>query len=239
MSDSAQTPLTARMASLAEELAGRFTDLGCEVEQGFGEVTLVVPRDHLLPVAQTLRDDEVFCFEEVIDVCGIDYSAYGVAEWDVTTASSTGFGRGVESARTFDIEAEKRFAAVYHLLSVKNNMRLRLRVFVDTTHPIVASVVDIWNAANWFEREAFDLFGILFEGHPDLRRILTDYGFIGHPFRKDFPLIGQVEMRYDPEQARVIYEPVSIEGRTLVPRVIRDNHRNAPEVSEQQDSSDA
>ncbi|RLJ15911.1 NADH-quinone oxidoreductase subunit C [bacterium endosymbiont of Escarpia laminata] len=239
MSDSAQTPLTARMASLAEELAGRFTDLGCEVEQGFGEVTLVVPRDHLLPVAQTLRDDEVFYFEEVIDVCGIDYSAYGVAEWDVTTASSTGFGRGVESARTFDIEAEKRFAAVYHLLSVKNNMRLRLRVFVDTTHPIVASVVDIWNAANWFEREAFDLFGILFEGHPDLRRILTDYGFIGHPFRKDFPLIGQVEMRYDPEQARVIYEPVSIEGRTLVPRVIRDNHRNAPEVSEQQDSSDA
>ncbi|MBA1445426.1 MAG: NADH-quinone oxidoreductase subunit C [Gammaproteobacteria bacterium] len=239
MSDSAQTPLAARMASLAEGLAGRFADLGCEVEQGFGEVTLVVPRDHLLQVAQTLRDDEAFHFEEVIDVCGIDYSAYGVAEWDVTTASSTGFGRGVESARAFDIEAEKRFAAVYHLLSLKNNMRLRLRVFVDTTHPIVASVVSIWNGANWFEREAFDLFGILFEGHPDLRRILTDYGFIGHPFRKDFPLIGQVEMRYDPEQARVIYQPVSIEGRTLVPRVIRDNHRNAPEAPEQQDSSDA
>nr|WP_304956661.1 NADH-quinone oxidoreductase subunit C [endosymbiont of Lamellibrachia barhami] len=227
------------MASLKEGLAGRFTDLGCEIEQGFGEVTLVVPRDHLLQVAQTLRDEEAFHFEQVIDVCGVDYSAYGVAEWDVTTASSTGFGRGVESARTFDLDAEKRFAAVYHLLSVKNNMRLRLRVFVDTTHPIVASVVDIWNGANWFEREAFDLFGILFEGHPDLRRILTDYGFIGHPFRKDFPLIGQVEMRYDPEQARVIYEPVSIEGRTLVPRVIRDNHRNAPEAPEQQDSSDA
>lgn len=239
MSDSAQTPLAARMTSLAEELAGRFTELGCEVEQGFGEVTLIVPRDHLLPVAQTLRDDEAFHFEEVIDVCGVDYSAYGVAEWDVTTASSTGFGRGVESARTFDVEAEKRFAAVYHLLSVKNNMRLRLRVFVDTTHPIVASVVDIWNAANWFEREAFDLFGILFDGHPDLRRILTDYGFIGHPFRKDFPLIGQVEMRYDPGQARVIYEPVSMEGRTLVPRVIRDNDQSPPEVSEQQDSSDA
>ncbi len=239
MSDSAQTPLAARMASLKEGLAGRFTDLGCEIEQGFGEVTLVVPRDHLLQVAQTLRDEEAFHFEQVIDVCGVDYSAYGVAEWDVTTASSTGFGRGVESARTFDLDAEKRFAAVYHLLSVKNNMRLRLRVFVDTTHPIVASVVDIWNGANWFEREAFDLFGILFEGHPDLRRILTDYGFIGHPFRKDFPLIGQVEMRYDPEQARVIYEPVSIEGRTLVPRVIRDNHRNAPEAPEQQDSSDA
>ncbi|WP_439654711.1 NADH-quinone oxidoreductase subunit C [endosymbiont of Lamellibrachia barhami] len=231
--------MAARMASLKEGLAGRFTDLGCEIEQGFGEVTLVVPRDHLLQVAQTLRDEEAFHFEQVIDVCGVDYSAYGVAEWDVTTASSTGFGRGVESARTFDLDAEKRFAAVYHLLSVKNNMRLRLRVFVDTTHPIVASVVDIWNGANWFEREAFDLFGILFEGHPDLRRILTDYGFIGHPFRKDFPLIGQVEMRYDPEQARVIYEPVSIEGRTLVPRVIRDNHRNAPEAPEQQDSSDA
>ncbi len=239
MSDNAQTPLEARMTTLADDLTGRFAELGCEVEQGFGEVTLIVPREHLLQIGETLRNDEAFHFEEVIDVCGVDYSAYGVAEWDVTTASSTGFGRGVASARTFDLDAEKRFAAVYHLLSVKNNMRLRLRVFMDTTHPIVASVVDIWNGANWFEREAFDLFGILFEGHPDLRRILTDYGFIGHPFRKDFPLIGQVEMRYDPEQARVIYEPVSIEGRTLVPRVIRDNHRDAPEVSEQQDSSDA
>ncbi len=239
MSDSAQTPLEARMASLAGDLAGRFSEQGCEVERGFGEVTLVVPRDHLLQIAEILRDDEAFSFEEVIDVCGVDYSAYGVAEWDVTTASSTGFGRGVESDRAFDLDAEKRFAAVYHLLSVKNNMRLRLRVFVDTTHPIVASVVSIWNGANWFEREAFDLYGILFEGHPDLRRILTDYGFIGHPFRKDFPLIGQVEMRYDPEQARVIYEPVSMEGRTLVPRVIRGNDQDLPEASEQQDSSDA
>ncbi|MBL3526870.1 MAG: NADH-quinone oxidoreductase subunit C [gamma proteobacterium endosymbiont of Lamellibrachia anaximandri] len=231
--------MEARMTTLADDLTGRFAELGCEVEQGFGEVTLVVPRDHLLQIGEILRDDEAFHFEEVIDVCGVDYSAYGVAEWDVTTASSTGFARGVESAHAFDLEAEKRFAAVYHLLSVKNNMRLRLRVFVDTTHPIVASVVSIWNCANWFEREAFDLYGILFEGHPDLRRILTDYGFIGHPFRKDFPLIGQVEMRYDPEQARVIYEPVTMEGRTLVPRVIRDNDQNLPEVSEQQDSSDA
>jgi NADH-quinone oxidoreductase subunit C len=170
--------------------------------------------------------------EQLIDLCGVDYLTYGDTEWDVVTASRTGFSRAVQrdDVDPFDFgETEavagakgKRFAVVIHLLSVSHNFRVRVRTWCDDNNfPVVPSLTGVWSSANWYEREAFDLFGILFDGHPDLRRILTDYGFVGHPFRKDFPLIGQVEMRYDDELQRVVYEPVSIDPRVLVPRVIR------------------
>jgi len=160
----------------------------------------VVRSEDYLDVAKTLRDEPSLGFDQLIDLCGVDYSDYDNATWE-----------------------GPRFAAVSHLLSVKHNWRLRLRVFApDDSFPLVASVTPIWSSANWFEREAFDLYGILFEGHDDLRRILTDYGFIGHPFRKDFPVSGNVEMRYDPEQKRVIYQPVTIDPREVTPRVIRE-----------------
>jgi NADH-quinone oxidoreductase subunit C len=190
-------------------------------------------------VALRLRDDEQFAFEQLIDLCGVDYSTYAQSEWQTDNAPNTGFGRGVTPLGELESMASNRFAAVYHLLSICHNTRLRLRVFVDSEQPIVASAVPVWPGADWFEREAFDLYGILFDGHPDLRRILTDYGFIGHPFRKDFPLIGQVEMRYDANLKRVIYEPVSIDPRTLVPRVTRDDNRYLKEDSAMQDASDA
>lgn len=165
-----------------------------------GQLTLVVKAKNLPATMQTLRDHPDCRFEQLIDLCGMDYSSYGNGVW-------TG----------------KRFAVVYHLLSLSLNQRVRVRAFCsDDDFPIVASVIEIWPSANWFEREAFDLFGIIFEGHPDLRRILTDYGFIGHPFRKDFPLSGNVEMRYDPTQQRVIYQPVSIDPREVVPRIVRE-----------------
>jgi NADH-quinone oxidoreductase subunit C len=228
-----------RLEGLAEVLTDTFGGIGCSVERSSNEVTLVVPVEHISEVALRLRDDEQFAFEQLIDLCGIDYSAYAQSEWQTDSAPNTGFGRGVAPLGKLDSMASNRFAAVYHLLSISHNTRLRLRVFVDSEHPIVASMVPVWQSADWFEREAFDLYGILFDGHPDLRRILTDYGFIGHPFRKDFPLIGQVEMRYDPNQKRVIYEPVSIDPRTLVPRVIRDDNRYLKEDSTMQDASDA
>ncbi|MEJ2609589.1 MAG: NADH-quinone oxidoreductase subunit C [Candidatus Thiodiazotropha sp.] len=229
-----------RLEELARNLAEHFTEHECKVERSCGEVTLVVPVAKLIEVAEQLRDDAAFAFQELIDVCGVDYSGYGQSEWQTEGAPNTGFGRGV-TKELGQLEAmdSHRFAAVYHLLSISHNIRLRLRVFVDTEQPIIPSVVPIWESANWFEREAFDLFGILFDGHPDLRRILTDYGFIGHPFRKDFPLIGQVEMRYDPQQARVIYEPVSIDPRTLVPRVTREDNRYLDEDDAPQDTADA
>jgi NADH-quinone oxidoreductase subunit C len=172
-----------------------------------------------------------------MDVCGVDYLTYGMDEWIKEDATESGFSRGVireavllDEADTFD---PRRFAVVYHLLSIRHNARLRLRVYTgDENPPKVDSLVGVWNSADWFEREAFDLFGILFDGHPDLRRILTDYGFIGHPFRKDFPLIGTVEVKYDPEKGRVAYQPVSIEPRTLVPRVIRRDNRYRPELKD-------
>jgi NADH-quinone oxidoreductase subunit C len=217
--------LTALCATLAEHLAGH----GCETLAAPGEVTLVVPAGLLLPVCWTLRDHPDLRFEQLIDVCGVDYAAYGQAEWDTEEASTTGFGRGVDRDLELAVDDPKRFAVVYHLLSLVHNRRLRLRVYAGGAQPLVDSVMPVWSAANWFEREAFDLFGILFRGHPDLRRILTDYGFIGHPFRKDFPISGQVEMRYDPEQGRVVYEPVVIEPRVLVPKTIRqDNHFPRP-----------
>jgi NADH-quinone oxidoreductase subunit C len=202
----------------------------------FGEVTIEVLPANLLSVCEILRDDAVLKFEQLIDVCGVDYSEYGSVEWATDETSSTGFSRGVEPATgarlRFGDEIDStdsdkpRFAAVYHFMSLEHNHRLRVRVYCENDDvPVVPSVIDLWPAANWFEREAFDLYGILFDGHPDLRRILTDYGFVGHPFRKDFPLIGHVEMKYDEEQKRVVYQPVTIEPRVLVPRVIRDDGR--------------
>jgi len=214
-----------RLDELEEALEEHLEDFeDCRWERSNGEVTLTVPREHLLAVMRLLREKRALAFEQCIDVCGVDNASYGQSEWVTTNAANSGFGRGA-SREVPEMDPENRFAAVYHLLSVTNNVRLRVKTFLDADRPIVDSVVDLWTSANWFEREAFDLFGILFRGHPDLRRILTDYGFIGHPFRKDFPLIGHVEMRYDAEQGRVVYEPVSIEPRTLVPRVIREDGR--------------
>lgn len=170
-----------------------------------GEITITCKADNLLAVCQTLRDHPVFKFEQLIDLCGVDYAEYG-QDANAVEPSWTGL----------------RYATVYHFLSVKLNHRLRLKVFSeDDEFPVLPTLVDVWPVANWYEREAFDLYGIMYQGHPDLRRLLTDYGFVGHPFRKDFPMIGHVEMRYDPEQQRVIYQPVSIESRNNVPRVIR------------------
>ncbi|KWR89821.1 NADH-quinone oxidoreductase subunit C [Cupriavidus sp. IDO] len=167
-----------------------------------GELTLIVKSDDYLETARILRDDPSLRFEQLIDLCGVDYSEYGDGAWD-----------------------GPRFAAVSHLLSITHNWRLRVRVFApDDDFPVLASLIDVWNTVNWFEREAFDFYGIVFEGHPDLRRILTDYGFVGHPFRKDFPVSGFVEMRYDPEQKRVIYQPVTIDPREITPRVIREEN---------------
>jgi len=221
--------------NLSQQLSKSFSSelLSNRLEQG--EVTIEVSAENYLSVCKKLRDDDAFAFEILIDLCGVDYSAYGQEEWK-TDASKNGFSRGIDAAthgrlrfgdELPEMDSErKRFAAVIHLLSLKNNHRLRVRVYAeDDAMPVVPSIVDIWNGVNWFEREAFDLFGIHFDGHPDLRRILTDYGFVGHPFRKDFPLSGHVEMRYDPEKKRVVYEPVSIEPRVLVPKVIRDDNR--------------
>jgi NADH-quinone oxidoreductase subunit C len=228
----------ARLDALADALDRHFGGSEHETLIGYGEVALVVPAGQLLDTARTLRDHEDFRFEQLIDVCGVDYAAYGRSEWDTEGASSTGFGRGVDRGGEIAKDDPKRFGSVYQLLSVTYNRRLRLKVYLDSAQPMVDSVVGIWSSANWFERESFDLFGILYRGHPDLRRILTDYGFIGHPFRKDFPLSGHVEMRYDPEQKRVVYEPVTIEPRTLVPRVIRSDSRYAG-AAPQTDGSDA
>jgi len=210
-----------------EMLATRFGDALKPVPSICGESTFEVKAGALREVCRVLRDDEATRFEQLIDIAGVDYLEYGSEEWNAENASSQGFSRGVSAERSRPaVGKERRFAAVYHLLSVTHNRRLRLRAFCEGIEPpMLDSVVGIWSSADWFEREAFDLFGILFRGHPDLRRLLTDYGFVGHPFRKDFPLIGNVEVRYDPEQRRVIYEPVTIEPRTLVPRVIRSDNR--------------
>lgn len=218
--------------SLAERLVARFGDT-LSLSAARNEITAELMAGDLLSVATALRDEPGFRFGELIDLCGIDYLGYGQTEWEANTAAGDGFSRGVEgeamgrftwAGRPRAANLPRRFAAVIQLLSIELNQRLRLRVFCDDdTMPVVPSLTGIWPGVNWFEREAFDLYGILFDGHPDLRRILTDYGFVGHPFRKDFPLIGNVEVRYDPEQKRVVYEPVSIEPRVLVPRVIRDD----------------
>ena len=198
------TPRSAVLIDTAKaELGGRIVDIAAAL----GEVTLTIKAVDLIGAMTLLRDRPGLRFEQLIDVCGVDYGSFGKAAWDGEPS--------VNGARP-------RFAIVYHLLSLANNWRLRVRAFADDDEmPVIESVISIWPSANWFEREAFDLYGIVFTGHPDLRRILTDYGFIGHPFRKDFPVWGNVEMRYDPDQQRVIYQPVTIEPREIVPRVIR------------------
>jgi NADH-quinone oxidoreductase subunit C len=200
---------------------------------GHGEVTAEVPTAELLTVARRLRDDPALDFAQLIDVAGVDYLDYGRAEWQAEQATASGFSRGVDSAAGHTLRGGRRYAVVHQLLSLTHNRRLRLRVWCEgEEEPAVDSVTGIWASANWFEREAFDLFGILFRGHPDLRRLLTDYGFIGHPFRKDFPLVGNVEVRYDADKKRVIYQPVTIEPRVLVPKVIRDDHRYTPALKD-------
>src|SRR4249919_1424703 len=187
---------------LASALTSQLGDRIVTCTDALGEVTIVVAAHDLMSTALILRDGPGLRFDTLLDLCGLDYSHFGGGSWEGA-----------------------RFAVVYHLLSVELNARLRLRVFAqDDDFPVLDSVTTVWPAANWYEREAFDLLGIVFSGHPDLRRILTDYGFVGHPFRKDFPLSGTVEMRYDPDQQRVIYQPVSIEPREIVPRVIREEH---------------
>jgi NADH-quinone oxidoreductase subunit C len=224
--------------TLAARIDARFGEKLTRIESGCGELTYRLDKDDLIEVARALRDESEFLFDMLVDVCGVDYLTYGTDEWTTHSATDSGFSRGVErepvildESDTFDPE---RFAVVYHLLSLKNNVRVRLRVYTgESNPPIVKSVVDIWNSANWYERETFDLFGVLFDGHPDLRRILTDYGFIGHPFRKDFPLIGNVEVTYDADKGRVAYQPVSIEPRTLVPKVIRDDNRYSEDLRDE------
>ena len=194
--------MATKLETLAAALQAAVPDALSSVIVDRGEITVVVPAQGLPDLMRELRDRPELRFEMLIDVCGVDYSTFGEGAWE---------GR--------------RFAAVYHLLSLAQNWRLRVRVFApDDDFPVLPSVTDVWPAANWFEREAFDLYGIVFDGHPDLRRLLTDYGFVGHPFRKDFPLSGYVEMRYDPEQGRVIYQPVTIEPREITPRIIREEH---------------
>ncbi len=221
--------MASRIDLLAERIESQFTGRVTRIASTCGELTYELPADDLLSVCTGLRDDAAFKFEQLLDLTGLDYLNYGQVEWSTQESTATGFSRGVAHGADMQTEsAAGRFAVVYHLMSMANNIRLRLRVrCVDNDSPMIDSLVGIWASANWFEREAFDMFGILFKGHPDLRRILTDYGFIGHPFRKDFPLIGNVEVRYDEAKRRVIYQPVSIEPRTLVPRVIRDDNRYA------------
>lgn len=212
----------ASLQQLTEKLQHTFGSQLQTCELRRREVTVEVSSADCHGVCQTLRDNELFHFDQLMDVCGVDYLHYGVDEWTTDLATSTGFERGVKDKNKVATLTHPRFAVVYHLLSIKLNQRLRVRVFLDESDLTILSVTDLWSSANWFEREAFDLYGILFVNHPDLRRILTDYGFIGHPFRKDFPISGNVEMRYDAAQQRVIYQPVTIQPRTLMPKIIRE-----------------
>jgi len=239
--------MASRIAALAESVKAALGEQALDIVEALGEVTLIVTAANLLDVMGALRDRPELRFEQLIDLCGVDYGAYGEIAWSGTPVSEGGGGAPLAGAApdtdaippsgelppfpaTTSAQPEARpgsarFAVVYHLLSLTHNCRLRVRVFAsDDDFPVVDSVISVWPAANWFEREAFDLYGIVFTGHPDLRRILTDYGFIGHPFRKDFPLSGNVEMRYDPDQQRVIYQPVTIEPRENTPRIVRAEH---------------
>jgi len=208
--------MTSRTAVLVETVKTALGDKIVDIAAALGEVTLTIKAVGLIEAMTALRDRPQLRFEQLIDVCGVDYGSFGKAAWD-----------GVPS----ESGARARFAIVYHLLSLTHNWRLRVRAFADNDDmPVIESVINIWPSANWFEREAFDLYGIVFTGHPDLRRILTDYGFIGHPFRKDFPLSGNVEMRYDPDQQRVIYQPVTIEPREIVPRIVREENYADTEI---------
>jgi len=236
--------MTQRVQQLADALRDRFGTMLSDCGVTVGEVTIVVPAEQLVEVATAVRDEPPFRFEQLSDVCGVDYLSYGEDEWARGDLSESGYSRGVEGADStgrlhFGDEARAgelphpRYASVVHLLSCANNQRLRIRCYApDDDAPVVPTLSTVWPVANWFEREAFDLYGILYDGHPDLRRILTDYGFVGHPFRKDFPLVGHVEMRFDPEKGRVVYQPVTIEPRVLVPKVIREDNRYAHPAEE-------
>jgi len=231
--------------SLHDAIDKRFGDTLKRLDSRVDELGYEVAPADLLSVCEVLRDEAPFNFEQLMDVCGVDYLAYGKSQWATDKSTSIGYSRGVERSTSHAFATgdelavgERRFAVVYHLLSISRNQRLRLRCWCPPDDPpILDSVCPIWNGANWFEREAFDLYGILFNGHPDLRRLLTDYGFVGHPFRKDFPLIGNVEVRYDPEKRRVIYQPVSIEPRTTVPKVIRKDHQYVAGFKEPSDDA--
>lgn len=220
-----------------ESLLREFSESeNCQLDTSYDEFTLTVNASNLISVMTALRDNESLLFDQLIDIAGVDYLEYGKDEWKTQQATDSGFSRGITKNTfgrfTFDNNPinsqmdKPRFAVAYHLLSVTNNKRLRVKVYCENNDfPVVDSVCEIWNSANWYEREAFDLYGIVFQGHPDMRRLLTDYGFVGHPLRKDFPLVGHVEMRFDPSNKRVVYEPVSIEPRVLVPKVIREDNR--------------
>lgn len=227
---------------LVDQLDALFGSKVTSVTEHRGELTVVVSPDDWLDVAWQMRDEPALAFEQLTDLCGVDYLGYGDDEWETAEATGEGFSRGVDalgpgrfswSDRPEAERVDNRFAVVAQLLSLKHNHRLRMKCFAPSDElPVVSSLIDVWNSANWYEREVFDLFGIVFDGHPDLRRILTDYGFIGHPFRKDFPLIGNVTVRYDEDKGRVVYEPVEIEPRVLVPRVIRHDSRYVDEKLE-------
>ena len=220
--------MASRLETLVAALKTALGDKLIGVKTARGEVTIIVAPKDLLSVSTTLRNAPELRFEQLMDVCGLDYSTYRQPSTDGVRATHTREelireATGDEAATELPIPG--RFAAAYHLLSLTHNWRVRMRVFAENDElPVLDSMVGIWPGANWFEREAFDLFGIVFSGHPDLRRILTDYGFIGHPFRKDFPISGNVEMRYDPDQQRVIYQPVTIEPREITPRIVREEH---------------
>lgn len=217
----------AAIQALCTQLQEQFADWIESATVALGELTIDVAPEHLHEFCHVLHDDPAYQFTMLIDVCGVDYLYYGLDDWQTQSATGTGFSRGVtEKPLRVAAAHPTRFAVVYHLLSMNKNQRLRLRVNLRDEHSLmVDSVISIWPAANWFEREAFDLYGIIFKGHPDLRRLLTDYGFVGHPFRKDFPLIGKVEAHYDASLKRVVYAPVSIDMRILEPKVIRHDHR--------------
>jgi len=242
------------MSTNAEQMCAKLQALFPDNDSIHVDIDLVgmsVPADQLIDVATQLRDDPTCAFAQLTDLCGVDYATYGQSEWSTETDSNASFSRAVDASSvgtlTFNTGIDlpelshSRFAAVSHLLSLDHNVRLRLQCMApDDDLPMVPSLTPIWSGAEWFEREAFDLFGILFEGHSDLRRLLTDYGFTGHPFRKDFPLIGNVEMRYDPIKKRVVYEPVTIEPRVLVPRVIREDSRyESGEMPPEEDANNA
>jgi len=239
--------MTNSLSQHVEALHNYFGDRINNLVHEYDEIAIDILPEEVLGVCKSLRDEEEFAYQQLVDLCGVDYSQFGKTEWQTDESSSTGFSRGVNAASmgrlTFGDELKSddddapRFASVMQLSSYTHNRRLRVRVFAhNNDFPVVPSVISIWQSADWYEREAFDLFGILYSDHPDLRRILTDYGFVGHPFRKDFPLVGHVEMRYDPEQKRVVYEPVSIDPRVLVPRVKRDDHRYLDEAGTQEAS---
>ena len=229
--------------SFPDRIKARFGERAAVVAQPRGETTVEVAPQDWIEVIRALRDEPDFAFEQLSDLCGVDYLGYGDDEWDTSDVTSEGFSRGVEGLgpgrfkwenRPMGRGPDKRFAVVVHLLSLRHNRRVRLRCFAaDHDLPVVDSLVELYPVADWFEREAFDLYGIVFDGHPDLRRILTDYGFVGHPFRKDFPMIGNVEVLYDADRKRVVYQPVSIEPRVNVPRVVREDSRWQQAAAEQ------